>query len=199
MSTKLKTPFFRVSYPYVFEPKTNPNSGKSEWTCQMIFDIDRLSGDKNQSNLWDILQKSAHDIAEDRFGAKILADKKFKWPWKEGNDKDDKAVYPENSIFIESKTTLRAPAILDKDKGEILSADEFYAGCYARATVSFFAWEFSGKRGVSCGLFDIQKVAEGDKLTGGTSAVEDFGADSAEDVVDNFADLFGDTSGSELM
>jgi len=195
MSEKLMTPYFRVSYPYVFEPRIN-DKGTKEWTMQMIFDVERLSKDKTQAELFKGLRQAVKDCVIEKFGEKVWKEKTFKSPFKDGADRDDKDVYPEGSIFIESKTTNRAPKIIDKDKVEILDDEEFYPGCYAHATVSVYSWTYGkSRKGVSFGLSAIQKVRNGDRLGGGSSGA-DFDAVADDDIENNFDDLFGDVATS---
>jgi hypothetical protein len=39
-------------------------------------------------------------------------------------------------------------------------------------SVNFYAYNTSGNRGVACGLGNIQKVADGDALSGGRGNIE---------------------------
>ena len=74
------------------------------------------------------------------------------------------------------------PGIVDKDRNEIMSNEDFYSGCYGRASVNFYAYNVNSK-GIACGLNNLQKLADGDLLGSRTSAASDF----AED--DDFDDL----------
>ena len=67
------------------------------------------------------------------------------------------------------------PSVVDQDIQPILDPNGFYSGCYARASVNFFAFNQNGNRGVGCGLNNIQKIADGEPLSGRTTPEEDFG------------------------
>ena len=56
----------------------------------------------------------------------------------------------------------------------IIDPNEFYSGCYGRASVTFYPYNASGNKGIACGLNNVQKQEEGDRLGGGTSAAADF-------------------------
>jgi hypothetical protein len=43
-----------------------------------------------------------------------------------------------------------------------------------RASISFFAYNSNGSKGVGCGLNNVQKMEDGEKLGGATTAAEDF-------------------------
>ena len=52
-----------------------------------------------------------------------------------------------------------------------------YSGCYARVSLSFYAFNTNGNKGVACGLGNIQKIRDGEPLGAGRiSAESDFGA-----------------------
>jgi hypothetical protein len=71
------------------------------------------------------------------------------------------------------------PGIVDKDLNPIMSQDEFYSGCYGRASINFYAFNNAGNRGIACGLNNLQKLADGEPLAGGASAETDFGGENA--------------------
>lgn len=56
----------------------------------------------------------------------------------------------------------------------ILDRSEVYSGCYARVSLSFYAFNSNGNKGVACGLGNIQKVRDGEPLGGRTNAEDDF-------------------------
>ena len=49
-----------------------------------------------------------------------------------------------------------------------------YSGCYARVSLSFYAFNSNGNKGVACGLGNIQKIKDGMPLGGRSSANDDF-------------------------
>ena len=66
------------------------------------------------------------------------------------------------------------PGVVDADLNAILDQSEFYSGCYGRASISFFAYNSNGSKGIGCGLNNVQKLDDGEKLGGAASATEDF-------------------------
>jgi hypothetical protein len=74
----------------------------------------------------------------------------------------------------------RRPGIIARD-GEPITQygpEEFYAGCYARASVTPYANTQS--KSLSLGLNHLQKLADGARLDACTSPENDFGADQAK-------------------
>ena len=54
-------------------------------------------------------------------------------------------------------------------------------GVYAYVAVTFFGYDVSGNRGVACGLNNIMKFKDGERLGGRASAESDFGDIDCED------------------
>jgi len=68
----------------------------------------------------------------------------------------------------------RKPDIVDAQLQPILNATEIYSGIYAHVSFRMFAYFTNGKKGIGCGLGNVQKVGDGEPLSGGRSAEEDF-------------------------
>ncbi|WP_230228959.1 ssDNA-binding protein, partial [Allobaculum mucilyticum] len=63
----------------------------------------------------------------------------------------------------------------------ILDQSEVYSGCYARVSLNFYAFNTNGNKGVACGLGNIQKIKDGPRLGGRTTANDDFVSEDADD------------------
>ena len=76
-----------------------------------------------------------------------------------------------------------------------MDRDEVYSGCYANVSVNFFAFNTEGNIGIGCGLGNIQKIKDGERLSGGASADDDFDDMGEGEEVgatdDDAADLLG--------
>ena len=57
--------------------------------------------------------------------------------------------------------------------------------CYGRASITFYAFNSNGNKGIACGLNNLQKIRDGEPLDGHTRAEDDF-ADFDDD--DDFLD-----------
>lgn len=66
------------------------------------------------------------------------------------------------------------PGIVDSSVNPILNQEEVYSGCYGRASISFYAYNANGNRGIACGLGNLQKIKDGARLGGKSLATEDF-------------------------
>ena len=106
--------------------------------------------------------------------------KKLDMPLRDGDtDKEDDEVYA-GRYFLNAKSTTR-PGICDKHKTPIVDEEEIYSGVWAYVSVTFFGYDVSGNRGVACGLNNIMKFKDGERLGGRASAESDFGDINCED------------------
>jgi len=163
---KITTPKFRVSFPAVFTPKAATEGGKERYSVVMLFDkTEDLTQVKN------LLKRTVLAKYPDGVLPKNSDGSEFTSPLKEGNDKDYEG-YADTITCTAS--SLYPPGILDENKQMLINPNEFYAGCYAIATVNAYCWSYMGKHGVSVGLQNIMKINDGEKLGGGASAESDF-------------------------
>ena len=63
----------------------------------------------------------------------------------------------------------------------IVDEEEVYSGVWAVVSVSFYAYDVSGNKGVACGLNNIMKFKDDDHLGGRVSAESDFGGMDFDD------------------
>ncbi len=85
-----------------------------------------------------------------------------------------------NAYFVNANAT-SAPGIVDADRNPILTRSEVYSGVYGRASISFYAFNSSGNKGIACGLNNLQKIRDGEPLGGKASAESDFASDEDDD------------------
>jgi len=82
--------------------------------------------------------------------------------------------------WVISAKSNSAPEVVDANLNPIISKNEFYSGCYGRASIRFYAYNRNGNKGIGCGLGNIQKLEDGQPLDGRTTAAEDFGTPVAQ-------------------
>ena len=104
----------------------------------------------------------------------------IKTPLRDGDaERPDDPAYAGHYFLNANSTT--APGIVDADCQPILTRSEVYSGVYGRASISFYAFNSSGNRGVACGLNNLQKIRDGEPLGGRASAESDFSDFDDED------------------
>lgn len=172
-STKVVTGKVRFCYVNVFEPTAMNEGDTPKYNiCVLIPKSDTATIDKI---------KKAIEAAKEAGKAK-LADKNgripanLKLPLRDGDEErpDDPAF--EDHYFINANS-MRQPSIVDRSLNPIMSRDEFYSGCYGRASINFYAFNVSSK-GIAAGLNNLQKLEDGEMLAGGSTAEEDFGGEN---------------------
>lgn len=77
--------------------------------------------------------------------------------------------------FVITASSEMKPQIVDINMNEIINPTEIYSGMYARVSIRFFPYFNSGKKGIGCGLGNVQKLEDGEPLGGRTNAADDFG------------------------
>lgn len=81
--------------------------------------------------------------------------------------------------MVMTASSLQQPSVVDVNVQPILNQAEVYSGCYGRVSLRFFAYNKNGNKGVGCGLGNVQKLADGEPLSGRTSPADDFGGNNA--------------------
>jgi len=162
MATKVMTPEFRVSFPHVFRARAAEEGQEPKFSITMLFPKD---ADLSK------LEAAAKDAIKEKWGDK--PPKKLRSPFRDQAEKDEYEGYEEGAIFVNATSKSR-PGLVDRDVQAIIDEAEFYAGCYARATINAFAYDVKGNRGVAFGLQNIQKLRDGDPLGGRARPDQDF-------------------------
>ena len=164
-SNRVKTPVFRSTFAFVFEPRETPN-GDLKYSIGMIFNKDNLA------ELKPVAQAIANAAAK-KFGADWHKwPKNLKCPMGDGDEERD-GVEWENSFFINA-VSKNQPGLVDRNLNPIMDRDEFYSGCEARASLNFYGYDTSGNKGVGTGLNNLLKWADADRLDGTVNAEDDF-------------------------
>lgn len=181
--TKVVTGKVRLSYANIFEPKSI-NGSEPKYSVSLIIP-------KEDTQMVETIKQAIENAKErdkGKWNGKIPAN--LKTPLRDGDEeRPDDEVYA-NSYFVNANST-KAPAVVSTEKDRStgkaiqLGEDEVYSGCYARVSINFYGFNASGNKGIACGLGNIQKIADGERLGGGSSAEEDFEFDEV-DVEDDF-------------
>ena len=97
----------------------------------------------------------------------------LKTPLRDGDTErpDDEAYAGHWFINANSNT---APGVVDANRDPIYDTSEIYSGVYVRVSLSFYAFNSNGNRGIACALQNIQKVRDGEPLGGKSKAEDDF-------------------------
>ena len=164
----------RFSYAKVWEPKAIEEGQTPKYSVQFIID----KSDKALVKAINEAIETAKQEGKSRWEGKIPA--KLKLP--ELRDGDEEHPDDDNYAgkYFMNANSVTAPQIVDAELNEIIDRNEFYSGCYGRATVNFYAFNVGVNKGIACGLGNIQKLKDGPSLGGSSSAAQDFGDDEDE-------------------
>lgn len=163
--SKVLTPEFRVSFPAVFKPQAAMEGQEPTYNIQMLFP---------KTTDLSALKKAVKEAIVEKWGAN--PPKTLRLPFKDGDEKDYDTH--KGHIYINAKSKIK-PGLVDQDLQEIISPEDFYGGCYARATLTVYSYDRKGNQGVAFGLQNIQKLRDGERFSARSSAADDFGGSSA--------------------
>lgn len=175
--TKVIAGPFRLSYTHVFSkyaPDGDTSNGK--YMTNILIPKEEKETIKAFQQAIEAAKKAA---VVSKWSGK--EPKKLDMPLRNGDDKenDNDEVYS-GHFYVNAKSSTR-PGVCDKNRTPIVDEDEIYSGVYAIVSVTFFGYDVSGNRGVACGLNNIMKFKDGERLGGRSSAESDFADVSMED------------------
>lgn len=177
-STKVTTGKVRFCYVNVFEPTAMNEGDTPKYNICILIPKD----DENTVNAIRKAIEAAKQAGKAKLANKngqIPADAALKLPLRDGDaERSDDPAF-ENMYFINANSN-RRPGIVDKNLAPIMEREEFYSGCYGRASINFYAFNVSSK-GIAAGLNNLQKLSDGEMLAGGSTPDEDFGGENAWD------------------
>lgn len=188
---KCVTPEFRVSFPAVFEPKLFEGQKEAKYSVTMLFD--------KKTDLT-ALKKIARAAGTEKWGADQKKWPKFRYAaFRDGDAEKPDTVGYENTIFCTAKSKVQ-PGLVDGRRQAILSQQDFYAGCYARAEIIAYAYDQAGNKGIGFALQNIQKLRDGERLSGRKEAADVFDevADASESEESYNTEATDDNAGDSL-
>ena len=165
--TKVVTGVVRLSYANVWEPKSI-NGGEEKYSVSLIIP----KSDKKTIDAINAAVDAAIKEGVGKFGGKIPNKAALKLPLRDGDTEREDEAY-KDSFFVNANSTT-PPQIVDSKVQPILDRSEVYSGVYARVSITFYAFNSNGNRGIACGLGNIQKVRDGEPLSSRSNAEDDF-------------------------
>ena len=66
----------------------------------------------------------------------------------------------------------------------VITRSEVYSGVYGRASISLYAFNSNGNKGIACGLNNLQLIRPGEPLGGRASAKSDFATEPVDDFLE---------------
>ncbi len=184
---KCATPVGRISFPSAFAASSYEGSAP-KFSIMLVFEPEKFTD--NEKKLWAQMVGLGDEASMAKFKKKMSAlPANFKKPIRDGEEKDGLAGFGAGKKFITFSSKHR-PGIVDRNgnpiepivdqetgKIDLQACNEklLWAGCYARVTMTAYAYDNVGK-GVAFGLQNIQLIATGERLDNKTDAATDFAA-----------------------
>lgn len=171
--TRVITGEVQLSYANLFEAQ-GIHGGEPKYSVSLIIPKD----DTETLTKIERTIDAAIEAGIGKFGGKRPNKAALKLPLRDGDVERDDEAYP-GAMFVNANSTT-PPQVVDADLQPILDAGEVCSGCYARVSISFYAFNTNGNRGIACGLGNIQKLRDGEPLDGNRISAEvDFGGFTA--------------------
>ena len=165
---KVVTNEVRFSYAHLWEPQA-VNGSEPKYSVSIIIPKTDKATVKAIKDAIEIAKQEGIG----KFGGKLPAN--LKLPLRDGDiERPDDEAY-KNSYFINCNSKDQ-PQIVDRKVQPILDRNEFYSGCYGRASISIYAYNVNGNRGIAASVNSVQKTRDGDSLGGRSRAEDDFTA-----------------------
>lgn len=176
--TKVVTGKVRFSYLHVFEPQSI-NGSEPKYSVSLIIP-------KSDKETIKAIEKAIDNATEagksSKFGGRVPSN--LKTPLRNGDeDRPDDENYAD-SYFINANCKTK-PGLVYKNGTPIEDELDVYSGCYGRASITFYAFNTNGNKGIACGLNNLMKLDDGESLGGRVSAERDF-----EDFIEDEEDIF---------
>ena len=167
-ATKVVTGRARLSYVNVFEPRASEPGKEPKYSvCILIPKSDTATLTKIKAAI-----DAAKQAGAPVWGGKVPAG--LKSPLRDGDTERDS---PEcRGHFFINASSKQKPGVVDAALNPVIDASEVYSGCYGRVSINFFAYNQNGNRGIGAGLQNLQKLADGEALSGRSRAEDDFTA-----------------------
>lgn len=149
-------PLFRLSYPQLAQPKAFEGKGDPEYSITMLVS-------KKDPKL-KVLREKMRNAMTEKFGPESKWPREWWNPFRDGDeDKPDQQAY-QGMYFIKAKAKEdKKPMVLGAD-GNAVDPQSLYPGCYCKASLIAYAYEFKGKKGAGFSLKGIQFIKDGGRL-----------------------------------
>jgi hypothetical protein len=162
-SEKIITPKARLSYPHLFkmeQPMAGSNSGPA-YTATLLFP---------KTTDMTLFKKAIEAAIVAKWPDQATRPKGLKLPIRDGDEKDKPGYAGCYYIKVRSQTK---PGVVDENVQPIMEEGKIYGGCYVRASLTCYGYDKGGGRGVSFGLLNIQKLADGEPFGRAASDPDD--------------------------
>lgn len=159
-----------LAFPTLFTPKPRFPGSDPVFSSILVF-----SAEAQKTAEYKALKDACIQAAKDEFGSAFNA-AATRWPFRKGEEKPNYAGFEPGTVFV-SCWTKNKPGVIDASLNEVNDPAAVWAGQIARFSVTPFAYNTSGNKGVSLGLRNVQLLRmDTARLDGRANAKSDFGS-----------------------
>ena len=176
--TAMVTGKVRFSYANLYKPRASEEGQEPKYSiCILIPKEDKETVAKVKACIEQAKAKGA-----ETWGGKVPAG--LKLPLRDGDTERDSPEY-KGHWFINANSKQK-PDVVGRERDienklMPLPESQMYSGCYGRVSLNFFPYNQKGNKGIGAGLNNVQKMAEGEPLSGRGNAESDFADDDDDD------------------
>ena len=173
---EFKTSRCRLSFAFkLFSPRAQANA-KPKYGCTLIFPKSERKA--LEAKVAEAIKGEWGDKGIEMAKSGIIKNPVLSGDGKEARNKETGEFHPgmgPDVVFIRTQARavddngnkVRPPAVRWRDKDFQESEGNVYSGCYGKAVVNAFTWEFEANgKGVSFGIAMFQKLEEGERIGG---------------------------------
>ena len=176
--SRITTGKVRFSFVHVFQPYAAVDGAEPRYSVTILIP-------KNDKATFDAIKKAMEatlaDAVSSVFGGQRPANPALPLYDGDGLRPNGEEFGPEcKGHYVMTAASKQPPEVVDASCQPIISESEVYSGCYGRISLNFFAYNKAGRKGIGCGLGNVQKLEDGEHLGNRTTAAQDFGAAASE-------------------
>ena len=163
----------RMSYTHLVTPRVSEQGGEPKYSVTILIPKSDVA---TKQRLDAVIQASIAEGVATRWNGARPAQPAIPIHDGDGLRPTGEAFSDEcRGHWVMTASSKQKPEVIDCNMNPIIDATQIYSGMYGRVSIRFFPYFNSGKKGIGCGLNNVQKLEDGEPLGGRTTAADDFG------------------------
>lgn len=156
----------RLSYTHVFAKHAIEASEEGKYSTSILIP---KTEKKTIAAIKQAIEAAKEIAVKSKWGGNMP--KVLKMPLRDGDEKEDETYH--GHYYLNATSTTR-PEVVDKNRERIIDEEEIYSGVWCYFSITFFGFSAKGNKGIACGLNNLMKFKDDDRLGGRASASSDF-------------------------
>lgn len=173
---KVITKKVRLSFVNIFEPKATMPNQEPKYSVTVIVP---KSDEVTIRKIYEAIKSAEKEGRNNKWDGKAPA--KPVNPVYDGDEPrpNGEAFGPEcRGCIVFTASSKIAPEVVDAYMNPVIDKNMVYSGCYGRVSVNFYPYSAAGRKGIACGLNNVQYLCDGERLGSGRSRAEEDFADT---------------------